>query len=219
MLTVLIPRSSRGAALSIAIAGASAAAGLLEPITGCLSLVLVVLFTHFFGRSLGRLSAGFTSLGIAAAMLASSHPPLASDSVSRCAIALVAIAAAWLCAELVSRRPRRPGSTARLKDDPFDLPIDQLSRNIWSRTVEGELEYVSQSVMDYSGQTFEQLRWPYTLTHPDDVAIPAQAFQRAKETGEAQEFQCRYRSRAGNYEWFAAVLHTQRNRNNEVGRQ
>ncbi|MDB5833272.1 MAG: sensor histidine kinase [Caballeronia sp.] len=218
MLTVLIPRSSRGAALSIAIAGASAAAGLLEPITGCLSLVLVVLFTHFFGRSLGRLSAGFTSLGIAAAMLASSHPPLASDSVSRCAIALVAIAAAWLCAELVSRRPRRPGSTARLKDDPFDLPIDQLSRNIWSRTVEGELEYVSQSVMDYSGQTFEQLRWPYTLTHPDDVAIPAQAFQRAKETGEAQEFQCRYRSRAGNYEWFAAVLHTQRDQNNEVSR-
>jgi hypothetical protein len=213
MLTMLIPRSSRAAALSAAISGASVVAGLLEPTTGCLSLVLVVLFTHFFGRGLGRLSAGFASLGIAGAMLASNHVPLAVGSIGRCAFA---IAAAWLCAGLVSRQP---SSTTRLKDDPFDLPIDQLGRDIWSRTGDGELEYVSQSILDYSGRTFEELRWPYTLTHPDDVGIPAQAFERAKETGEAQEFQCRYRSKAGTYEWFAAVLHTQRNRNNEVGRQ
>jgi PAS domain S-box-containing protein len=215
---MLIPRSSRAAALSVAIAGASGVAGLLEPVTGCVSLIFVVLLTHFFGRNLGRLAAGFASLGIAGAMLASIRPPLASDSVSRCAVAIGTIAAAWLCAELISRHSRRPDSMARLKDDPFDLPIDQLSRNIWSRTAEGKLEYVSQSVMDYSSQTFEQLRWPYTLTHPDDVEIPAQAFERAKETGEAQEFQCRYRSRAGTYEWFAAVLHTQRDRNNKVFR-
>jgi PAS domain S-box-containing protein len=218
MLTMLIPRSSRAAALSVAIAGASGVAGLLEPVTGCLSLILVVLFAHFLGRSFGRLAAGFASLGIVGAMFASSHPPPASDSVSRCATAIVTIAAAWLCAELVSRRPRQPGSTTRLKDDPFDLPIDQLSRNIWSRSGDGELEYVSQSILDYSGRTFEELRWLHTLTHPDDAGIPAQAFQRAKETGEAQEFQCRYRSRAGTYEWFAAMLHTQRDRHNKVSR-
>jgi PAS domain S-box-containing protein len=215
MLTMLIPRASRAAALSVAIAGASAVAGLLEPAIGCLSLVPVVLFTHFFGSGLGRLSAGFSSLGIAGAMLASNHVPLSTGSIGRCA---VAIAAAWLCTELVSRRPRQTGSTARLKDDPFDLPIDQLSRDIWSRSGDGELEYVSQSILDYSGQTFEELRGPYTLTHPDDVGIPAQAFERAKETGEAQEFQCRYRSKLGTYEWFAAVLHTQRDQNNEVCR-
>jgi hypothetical protein len=166
----------------VAIAGASAVAGLLETTTGCLSLVLVILFTHFFGRGLGHLSEGFASLGIAGAMLASNHVPLAAGSIGRCALA---IAAAWLCAGLVSRRPRQPSSTTRLKDDPFDLPIDQLSRDIWSRTGDGELEYVCQSILDYSGRTFEELRWPYTLTHPDDVGIPAQAFERAKETGEA----------------------------------
>jgi PAS domain-containing protein len=107
---------------------------------------------------------------------------------------------------------------ARLKDDPFDLPIDQLSRHFWSRTADGELEYVSQSILDYSGQTFEDLRKPFTLTHPDDVEIPAQAVARAKETGEAQEFQCRYRSAVGTYEWFAAVIHTQRDRNNRIFR-
>jgi PAS domain S-box-containing protein len=72
--------------------------------------------------------------------------------------------------------------------------------------------------MDYSGKSFDELRKPYTRTHPDDVDIPAQAFYRAKETGEAQEYQCRYRSAAGTYEWFAAVLHTQRDRYNKVFR-
>lgn len=215
MLTVLIPRSPRVAALSVGIAVASGVAGLLEPVTGCLSLVLVVLFTHFLGRGFGRLAAGFTSLGIAGTMFASGHFLPASDAIGRC---VIAIAATWLCAELVSRRPRQSGSTPRLKDGSFDLPIDQLSRNFWSRTGEGELEYVSQSILDYSGRTFEEMRWPYTLTHPDDVGIPAQAFERAKATGEAQEFQCRYQSKAGLYEWFAAVLHTQRDANNEVFR-
>src|ERR1700692_3386818 len=127
MLTVLIPHPSRDVALSVAIAGASGVAGLLEPITGCLSLVLVVLFTHFFGRGFGRLAAGFASLGIAGAVLASNHPPLASGSITRSA---VAIAAAWLCAELVSRRPRQPGSTARLKDDPFDEQLRQRNQTL-----------------------------------------------------------------------------------------
>ena len=59
--TVVMPHLSRVAALSIAIAGATGVAGLLEPVTGCLSLVLVVLFTHFFGRGFGRLAAGLAS--------------------------------------------------------------------------------------------------------------------------------------------------------------
>ena len=74
MLTVLIPRSSRNVALSVAISGASGVAGLLEPVTGCLSLLLVVLFTHFFGRSFGRLAAGFASLGIAGAAVGCQSP-------------------------------------------------------------------------------------------------------------------------------------------------
>ena len=124
MLTVLIPRSSRVAGLSIAIAGASGVAGFLEPVTGCLGLVMVVLVAHFFDRSFGRLAAGFVSLGIAGAMLTASRPPLSSGSIGRCALA---IGAAWLCAELVSRRPRHirytqpPDSTAHSKDDDVDL--------------------------------------------------------------------------------------------------
>ena len=208
-----ILRSSPVAA--VAVTGASGAAGLLEPTTGCLSLVLIALFTHLLGRGFGRLAAGIASLGIAGALLAPNHPPPDSGSISRCVIAIVA---AWLCAELISRRRRQPGSPTRLKDEPFDLPIDQPGRNMWSRTGDGGLEYVSQSILDYLGRTFEELRNPYTLTHPDDAGIEAQAFARAKDTGEAQEYECRYRSAAGTYEWFAAVLHTQRDRSDRVFR-
>src|SRR5579859_796926 len=125
MLTVLIPHSSRVAALSVAIAGASAVAGLLEPVTGCFGLVLVVVVAHFFDRSFGRLAASFVSLGIAGTMLTAGHPSLSSGSIGRCA---VAIGAVWLCAELVSRRPRhiqQPDSTAHSKDDDLDLKVRQ----------------------------------------------------------------------------------------------
>ncbi|WP_179402797.1 PAS domain-containing protein [Burkholderia guangdongensis] len=127
-------------------------------------------------------------------------------------------AASWLCAGIASRRPGRPRPTARSADLPFDLPIDQLSRYIWSRTGDGKLEYMSQAILDYSGLTLDDLRAPFTLTHPDDVDIPNQAFARAKETGETQEYQCRYRSASGKYEWFAAVLNTQRDRCGNVVR-
>ncbi|MGV2292373.1 PAS domain-containing protein [Trinickia sp. YCB016] len=193
-------------------AGASAMAGWLDPIAGYLSPVIVVLFTVYLGRSIGRLSAGFASLGIAGATLGAHSSALSSSSIVHAAIA---IAAVWLCAEIVSRRPRQWGSTVRLKDNPFDLPIDQLSRYVWSRTGDGELEYVSQAILDYSGRTFDELRTLFTLTHPDDVGIPVAAFARAQETGEAQEYQCRYLSAAGSYEWFAAVLQTQRDRHNQ----
>ncbi|WOD13591.1 hypothetical protein [Paraburkholderia kirstenboschensis] len=88
MLTVLIPRPFRIVGLGLAIAGASGVAGLLEAVTDCLSLVLVVLFTHFFGRGFVRLAAAFASLGIAGAMLSSAHPLLSSGSISRCTVAI-----------------------------------------------------------------------------------------------------------------------------------
>lgn len=211
------PRSSRLAllAVALAVAGVSAAAGWFEPLSGCLGVLLVVAVTRWLGRGFGRLAAGFTSLGI---VLAPAGAPLSVFGASALVHAVVAMAAAWLCAECVAPRPKQRTSTATLKDAPFGLPIDELSRNIWSRTIDGKLEYVSQSILDYSGCTLEELRAPFTLVHPDDAWIPARAFARAKETAEPQEYRCRYRSAAGTYEWFAAVMHTQRDRHGKVFR-
>jgi hypothetical protein len=69
MPTVLTPYPSQGVVLGVAIALASGAAGYLEPIASCLSLVLVILATYSFGRGFGRLAAGFASLGVVAGIV------------------------------------------------------------------------------------------------------------------------------------------------------
>lgn len=89
LLAMPITHSSRVAALAVAISGASGVAGLLESKTGCLSIVLVVLLTHFFGRNLGRLAAGFASLGLSrGVLLGPHHPALESGSMIRSAVAI-----------------------------------------------------------------------------------------------------------------------------------
>src|SRR5258708_1949563 len=135
-----ISRFSRVAALAIGVSIASDTVAILESYTGSLGLVLVVLFTPLFGRNIGRLSAAFVSTGIVWVSVGLPHPVLASSSITR---SIVTILAAWLCAELVSRRPRKPASTARMQDDPFDLPIEKLASQLWSRTIDGQLEYVN----------------------------------------------------------------------------
>jgi PAS domain S-box-containing protein len=211
MLTALMPHPSRLVVPSVAIASASGVAGLLESATGCLSLVLVVLFTHFFGRNFGRLSAGFASLGIAGVALASDHPPLASGSIARCA---VAIAAAWLCAELVSRRPRQPGSTARLKDEPFDVQVRQRTQtlqsisslfpgHVWAALPDGSTEYLSPSLFEYTGikeaHKCDSFR---AAIHPDDLQANERYWDALRGGIEPEELEFRLRRSDGEYRWF-----------------
>ncbi|CAE6692069.1 MULTISPECIES: PAS domain-containing sensor histidine kinase [Paraburkholderia] len=245
MLTVLIPRSSRLAALSVAIAGTSAMAGLLEPVTGCFGLVMVVLVAHFFDRSFGRLAAGFVSLGIAGTMLTAGHPPLSSGSIGRCALA---IGAAWLCAELVSRRPRHirytqpPDSTAHSKDDDVDLEVRQaltasesrelirkreaqlnwLIENVpsllWRTDAHGRLEYVNKRAEDYTGLRFEDLKtrgWLH-LVHPDDAASTLEAWQDSRASGRPYDSVHRFRAADNTYRWFQCKGTPMRNANGDI---
>ena len=245
MLTVLIPRSSRRAALSVAIAGTSAMAGLLEPVTGCFGLVMVVLVAHFFDRSFGRLAAGFVSLGIAGTMLTAGHPPLSSGSIGRCALA---IGAAWLCAELVSRRPRHirytqpPDSTAHSKDDDVDLEVRQaltasesrelirkreaqlnwLIENVpsllWRTDAHGRLEYVNKRAEDYTGLRFEDLKtrgWLH-LVHPDDAASTLEAWQDSRASGRPYDSVHRFRAADNTYRWFQCKGTPMRNANGDI---
>ncbi|MCP2084483.1 UNVERIFIED_ORG: PAS domain S-box-containing protein [Paraburkholderia sediminicola] len=245
MLTVLIPRSSRLAALSVAIAGTSAMAGLLEPVTGCFGLVMVVLVAHFFDRSFGRLAAGFVSLGIAGTMLTAGHPSLSSGSIGRCALA---IGAAWLCAELVSRRPRHirytqpPDSTAHSKDDDVDLEVRQaltasesrelirkreaqlnwLIENVpsllWRTDAHGRLEYVNKRAEDYTGLRFEDLKtrgWLH-LVHPDDAASTLEAWQDSRASGRPYDSVHRFRAADNTYRWFQCKGTPMRNANGDI---
>ena len=244
MLSALIPRSSRAVALSVAITGASGVAGLLEAVTGCLSLVLVMLFTHFFGRSFGRLAAGSASLGITGAMLVSNPAPLAFGSISRCAVAIVAT---WLCAELVSRRPRQPGSTARLKDTPSDELFSQRNQTVddigdlvpghfrteadaYRRIVDsvpacvcvgsptGDLLYVNKVGVAALGRPMKEIvgdRWMAHF-HPDDAQAARQQWKACIAAREPVDMAVRMLQHDGVYRWQRLLAEPSRCQNGDV---
>jgi hypothetical protein len=160
--------SSRVVALAIGVSIVCGTVALLESCTGCLGLVLVALFTHLFGRNIGSFSAAFVSTGIIWDLIGPPHNLQTSSSITRSFITLLA---ACLCAELVSRRRRKPASTARMTDDPFDLPIQNLANELWSRTIDGQLEYVCPSIYESSGLTFEELNDGAGFTHRDDIHV------------------------------------------------
>ncbi|MFL9904382.1 PAS domain-containing protein [Paraburkholderia fungorum] len=219
MLTALIPRSSRDVVLGVAISGASGAAGLLEPIAGCLSVLLVFLSARFFGRSFGRLAAGFTSLGIAGVALVSSHAPLASGSISRCA---VAIAAAWLCAELVSRRPRT-GPTSRLKDEPFaeqlrqwDQTLQSISGlfpgHVWTVLPNGDIDYLGPSLCEYTGiKKVHNCAAFRAAIHPDDLRANDRFWDAVRAGNDMEELEFRLKRIDGEYRWFLCRVKAIRN--------
>ncbi|TCK96609.1 PAS domain-containing protein [Paraburkholderia sp. BL9I2N2] len=220
MLTVLIPRSSRDVALSVAVSGASSMAGLLEPVSGIISLLFVVLIAHFFGRSFGRLAAGFASLGIAGMAFTAGHPPLASGSIAHSA---VAIAAAWLCAELASRRPRQPDSTAGSKDGQFDEQLRQLNQtlqsisslfpgHVWTALPTGHIEYLSPSLCEYTGikeaHHCDSFR---AAIHPDDLETNDRYWGTLLAGNDMGELELRLRRTDGEYRWFLCHVKTIRN--------
>ncbi|MFM0629062.1 PAS domain-containing sensor histidine kinase [Paraburkholderia xenovorans] len=225
MLTVLIPRLSRDVALSVAVSGASGMAGLLEPVSGILSLLFVVLIAHFLGRSFGRLAAGFASLGIAGMAFTAGHPPLASGSIAHSA---VAIAAAWFCAELASRRPRQPDSTAGSTDGQFDEQLRQLNQtlqsisslfpgHVWTALPTGHIEYLSPSLCEYTGMNEAHRCDSFrSAIHPDDLQTNDQYWGALLAGNDMGELELRLRRIDGEYRWFLCRVKTIRNENGRL---
>jgi PAS domain S-box-containing protein len=108
-------------------------------------------------------------------------------------------------------------ATANLESKvPFQVPLDELSKYVWSRTAEGTMEYVSPACCDYLGLSIEEVQDFDGLIHPEDIPVRESAMRRAEATSEPQQFQARYRSAAGEYQWFTTFLHSQRDSSNNV---
>jgi PAS domain S-box-containing protein len=224
-----ISRSFRVAALLVAVSGACATAGILEPIAGCLSLLLVVLFTRFLGRGFGRLGAGFASFGIAGVTLGAHHPALGSSSIIHSGIAILAV---WICAELVSQRSRRPSSTSTLKDETGaedyqcirerENQLNWLTETVpgllWCADSRGRIEYVNRRAEEYTGRWRHELRkngW-FDLLHPEDETATRRAWRRSRKTGAAYDSVHRFRALDGTYRWFQCKATAMRNANGKI---
>jgi len=81
--------------------------------------------------------------------------------------------------------------------------LEMLPGFVWIAGPDGEFEYLSQSILDYTGMTFVELKANWTAAlHPDDIAVWMQAVAEALRSDRPLERELRVRRSDGAYRWF-----------------
>jgi PAS domain S-box-containing protein len=99
---------------------------------------------------------------------------------------------------------KRAEEALRESEHESRLIVDSIPGLIAVLNVNGEIEGVSQPILDYFGRSLEELRqWAVDDTiHPDDRPAYLQAFERCFTVGDPFEFEVRTRRFDGIYRWF-----------------
>jgi PAS domain S-box-containing protein len=95
----------------------------------------------------------------------------------------------------------------RASERDLSLIIETIPGMVWCAAPDGELNYLNQRLLDYTGtrpDAWAQLGW-VNLLHPDDAEKTAQAWAHAVATGQPHETQCRFRRSDGVYRWFRVL--------------
>jgi PAS domain S-box-containing protein len=81
--------------------------------------------------------------------------------------------------------------------------LEMLPEFVWISGPDGEFEYLSQSILDYVGMTFEAMKanWRSVL-HPADIEACMQAIAEGLGSGKVLERELRVRRFDGLYRWF-----------------
>ncbi len=90
--------------------------------------------------------------------------------------------------------------------------IEVLPNQVWTATASGQLDFVSQRVVDYFGRSAEQMLgdgWLAVL-HPEDAESVGIEWSRSLATGRAYEVEFRLRRADGQYRWHLGRAHPQR---------
>jgi PAS domain S-box-containing protein len=86
----------------------------------------------------------------------------------------------------------------------FRRIVDTIPGLVWCASPEGELTYVNQRILDYTGASLGDLAkagW-VTFLHPDDVQQTVAMWTHAVRTGNPHDVQYRLRKYDGSYRWF-----------------
>ena len=101
---------------------------------------------------------------------------------------------------------RQAKEALHASEDHFRLIVDNIPGLVLTMTAEGELEFVSQQGLDYSGKTLDELKaWTTSdIVHPDDLPRVLATWRRSVETGHPAGYDSAYRIRRadGAYRWF-----------------
>lgn len=91
----------------------------------------------------------------------------------------------------------------RESEEKFRLLADSMRQLIWISDPNGNLMYFNQSVFDYCGLPFEQLKgqgW-IKIVHPEDKAVNIRRWREAVKKGREFLFEHRFRRHDGVYRW------------------
>jgi PAS domain S-box-containing protein len=97
--------------------------------------------------------------------------------------------------------------------------LEMLPGFVWIAGPHGEFEYLSQSILDYTGMTFEDLKenWASVL-HPADIEARMQAVAEGLRGGNAVEHELRILRSDGVYRWFHSRTRALRDKERKVTR-
>jgi PAS domain S-box-containing protein len=112
-------------------------------------------------------------------------------------------------ADLIAHGIERKHAEYKLRASERDLSliIETIPGLVWCAAPDGELNYLNQRILDYTGTSpgeWAQLGWT-KLLHPDDAEATALGWSRAVASGQPYDTQCRLRRSDGVYRWFRAL--------------
>jgi PAS domain S-box-containing protein len=111
---------------------------------------------------------------------------------------------------------KRAEEALRAREESFRLIVDSIPGLACTMTAEGEVEFINQRIVDYTGWTLQELKVWAHLVHQDDLPRVREAWARAMETGEPYEVDQRIRSADGAYRWFRVRGHPSRGKDGGV---
>ena len=92
----------------------------------------------------------------------------------------------------------------RESEERFRLVLESIGVQVVALTLEGEIEFVNQPVLDYFGKTTEELKGWRTMDviHPDDIPSAIAVWKGSIEKGLPYDVDHRFRRSDGAYRWF-----------------
>lgn len=94
--------------------------------------------------------------------------------------------------------------SAKASELTFRRIVETMPGLVWCASPDGELTYVNQRILDYTGASLEDLAmagWVNFL-HPDDVQQTVTMWTNAVRSGNPHDVQYRLRKRDGTFRWF-----------------
>ena len=99
---------------------------------------------------------------------------------------------------------KRAEESAQRNELSFRRIVETIPALVWCASPDGELTYVNQRILDYTGASLGDLAkagW-VSFLHPDDVPQTVTMWMRAVESGNPHDVQYRLRKHDGTYRWF-----------------